>query len=269
MSILKVNENFLPSERAAFLQETLNSAGFRDISWVSSTGSTNSDLLEAGLKGAENLSVMIADHQTAGRGRRDREWISEENSALLMSVLFRTHESTGHLSRYSMKLSLSACQVLHELGFDQIRIKWPNDLIVNHENRTSKLAGVLAQTMSHEGQTLVVVGIGLNVISGNLKQSLPDRDVVALSEIDDPPDRVLLAAKILENLAVLEDNESIVLGKYTSVLDTLGRKVRIQTEKEEITGEAVTVTPTGSLIVDLDNGESKEIFVGDVIHLHL
>ena len=133
MSFPKVNENFSSSEKSAFLDRNLKDAGYGPISWVSSTGSTNADLLEAGLSGAKNLSVLIADHQTMGRGRRNREWLSEENSSLLMSILFRAGKNQGQLGSYSMMISLSACQVLHELGFTSVRIKWPNDLIIHQQ----------------------------------------------------------------------------------------------------------------------------------------
>ena len=267
MSIAKVNENFSPRERAAFLQKKLKSLGFSSISWVPSTGSTNEDLIAAGLKGAGNLSVIIADDQTAGRGRRDREWLSEKNTSLLMSVLFRIQEPKERLGLYSMKLSLAACHVLHDLGFGDIRIKWPNDLIVTQRDQTSKLAGVLAQTITEGGEKLVVVGIGLNILPGNLRQSLPDRDIIALSEIGDAPDRVLLAARILERLAKLEQDDSLILDQYASFVDTIGREVSINTGTEEIIGNATSVTSNGSLLIKLENGEEREVFVGDVVHL--
>jgi BirA family biotin operon repressor/biotin-[acetyl-CoA-carboxylase] ligase len=267
VSFVKVNEKFSPEERAAFLQKSLKSAGFGDISWVSSTGSTNIDLIEAGLKGARNLSVLIADHQTAGRGRRDRQWLSEKNTSLLMSVLFIVDDSNEQLSSYSMKLSLAACRTLRELGFDCVRIKWPNDLIVNQGNKTSKLAGVLAQTVIQKDQTLVVVGIGINVYSGTLKQRLSEQEIVALSDLGNPPDRVALAEMILKQLIASETSGSMLLEQYVEFVDTLGKKVRIQTGEEEIIGQAVSVTPIGSLIINLDNGGAREVFVGDVVHL--
>ncbi len=267
MSIAKVNENFSPSERAAFLREKLKGLGFTSILWVSSTGSTNEDLIAAGLKGADNLSVIIADDQTSGRGRRGREWFSEKNASLLMSVLFRIQDPKERLGLYSMKLSLATCHVLHELGFVDIRIKWPNDLIVTQGKRTSKLAGVLAQTITERGETLVVVGIGLNILPGNLRQSLPDRNIIALAEIGEAPDRVLLAVRILEQLAKLEQDDSLILDQYASFLDTIGRKVSINTVTEEIVGNAIAVTPNGSLVIKLENGEEREVFVGDVVHL--
>ncbi len=166
-----------------------------------------------------------------------------------------------------MKLSLAACHVLHELGFVDIRIKWPNDLIVTQGDQISKLAGVLAQTITEGGEKLVVVGIGLNILPGNLRQSLPDRDIVALSEIGDAPDRVLLAARILERLAKLEQDDSLILDQYASFVDTIGREVSINTGTEEIIGNATSVTSNGSLLIKLENGEEREVFVGDVVHL--
>ncbi len=267
MSITKVSEKNSPAVRAAFLEKELKTNGFSNISWVDTTGSTNADLLEEALNGAPTLSVVIADHQTDGRGRRDRKWISEKDSALLMSVLFRVTESSHPLGTYSMKLSLSACHALHEYGFSNVRIKWPNDLIGNSTTGKKKLAGVLAQSVVKAHETLVVVGIGINVFLGNLNESLSGQEITALSELGDPPDRVALTAKILKNLALLERNEEEILDNYKLLSDTIGQNVRVKTEKEEITGVALDVTSSGSLIIGRADGNRNEIFVGDVINL--
>jgi len=100
-----------------------------------------------------------------------------------------------------------------------------------------------------------------------LRQSLPDRDIIALSEIGDAPDRVLLAARILERLAKLEQDDSLILDQYASFVDTIGREVSINTGTEEIIGNATSVTSNGSLLIKLENGEEREVFVGDVVHL--
>jgi len=267
VSFPKVNENFSSSEKSAFLDRNLKDAGYGPISWVSSTGSTNADLLEAGLSGAKNLSVLIADHQTMGRGRRNREWLSEENSSLLMSILFRAGKNQGQLGSYSMMISLSACQVLHELGFTSVRIKWPNDLIIHQQKSTSKLAGVLTQTVIQKDQVLVVAGIGVNVRSGNLKKLLPQEEVIALEDIGDPPDRVMLALRVLERIGEIRKDAASIHDEYVSLLDTIGREVRITTDGKGITGTAIAVTPVGALIVDTGDTGREEVFVGDVVHL--
>ena len=89
MAIPKLIENISANTKARILRKRLKDLKFGDITWKSTTGSTNQDLLETAEKMPKHLSVAIADHQTAGRGRLEREWLSEKKASLLMSVLFR------------------------------------------------------------------------------------------------------------------------------------------------------------------------------------
>ena len=267
MSILKLIKIFSFWRKGRVLRRRLNAFDFGDIYWKSTTGSTNQDLLLKAQTGRNHLSVVIADHQTAGRGREQRQWISERGSALLMSVLFEVDAVSDLISLYSMKVSVSAARALEHLGFSDIKIKWPNDLVTIHDGKPHKLAGVLAQSTIQGSNASVVVGLGLNISLSNLRDLLPHDHISALSEIGQPPEVIDLAEGILREIFSADlDNETLLV-EYEKYSHTLGINVRVEVGEEIFKGLAERITQTGSLIVKLENGVEKEISVGEIIHL--
>ena len=267
MSILKLIEIFSAWRKAKILQRRLKAYNFGEITWKSTTGSTYQDLMLKAQTWKNHLSVAIADHQTAGKGRKERQWISEKRSALLMSVLFEVDTISDLLSLYSMKLSISAVRALEQLGFSQIKIKWPNDLVTLHQGEPHKLAGILAQSTIKGSQATVVVGLGLNISLANLRGLLPDDSVSALSEIGKPPDVIDLAEGILREVILTDLDKESLLVEYEKYSHTLGTDVRVEIGDERFEGFAERITQTGSLIVKVENGVEREISVGEIIHL--
>ena len=126
------------------------------VSVVAETGSTNADLLAWAARGAADRTVLVARHQTAGRGRLDRRWDAPAGANLLVSLLFREIPETPHV--LTQRVGLAAIAACEEVAGVSPVLKWPNDLLLDG----AKLAGVLAQ--AHLGpEPAVVVGIGLNV----------------------------------------------------------------------------------------------------------
>ena len=264
---LKATENDPPRVREEYLTNALKSAGFGPVSWVEETGSTNTDLLEKSSRIAADGMVAIADFQTSGKGRKDRKWVSESGSALLMSVNFLADTDLVNLGVFTSGMAIATCETLHSLGFGQVQIKWPNDLVITKEKRQAKLAGVLAQSQIVKNQASVVVGIGINVHPSNLKEVILERDVVALSDIKTPPDRVELAERILSVLADLDFQSPSFWQKYRSFSATIGGAVRIATDKGVLLGVAQDVTNSGSLLVLDSEGVTHEVTSGDLVSL--
>ncbi|MBT94580.1 MAG: biotin--[acetyl-CoA-carboxylase] ligase [Acidimicrobiaceae bacterium] len=267
MSISKLIDIFSAWRKGRTLQKRLKGYDYGEIAWKSSTGSTNQDLLQKSEIIAKHPAVVIADHQTAGRGRLDRKWVSDKKSALLMSVSLEADASTDMISLYSMKLSVAAVKALDYLGFPEIKIKWPNDLIVLHQGESHKLAGILAQSVIKGKIAIVVVGLGLNISLSNLRNILVNERVSALSELGKPPNVVDLAEGILKELAVGDSDGESLVAEYEKYSHTLGTFVGVDTGEEKFEGFAKRITKTGSLIIQSDNGTSREIWVGDLIHL--
>nr|MDT0664889.1 biotin--[acetyl-CoA-carboxylase] ligase [Micromonospora sp. DSM 115978] len=130
---------------------------------VAETGSTNSDLAAAARSGAPAGSVLVAEQQTAGRGRLDRRWVAPPGTGLTFSVLLRPDVPAGSLSWLPMVVGAALVEPLRtQFGLAAV-LKWPNDVLVEER----KLAGVLVEVVPAPGQrSAVVVGIGLNVAAG-------------------------------------------------------------------------------------------------------
>ncbi len=223
------------------------------VTFVAETGSTNADLLVAGAELADG-TVLVADRQTAGRGRLDRSWESPPDQAgvgteptglnLLMSTLFRVAPPMAHdLVR---RVAIAAARACERVADVSPSLKWPNDLLLGDK----KLAGILAQA----GGDFVVVGIGLNVAwapAGAACLPVGSRD------------QVLRA--LLEEFARLPSDIS---REYRERLGTLGRNVRVELVSGTFVGRAIDVTADGGLIVEVGT-EQRIVTAGDVIHLRL
>lgn len=145
---------------AGRLSATL-SGRYAAIQVVESTGSTNADLREAAAKGAEDRTVLIAEEQTAGVGRRARQWASPKGSGLYVSVLLRPGGVPfANLGSLSVVAGLAVREVAAGIGVDAV-LKWPNDVLAGPER--AKCAGILAEAVAGD-ETTVILGIGLNVL---------------------------------------------------------------------------------------------------------
>ncbi|HRE03157.1 MAG TPA: biotin--[acetyl-CoA-carboxylase] ligase, partial [Ilumatobacteraceae bacterium] len=137
------------------------------VSRVAVTGSTNDDLLAAGRDGAAHGTVLMADLQTAGRGRLDRRWDAPAGANLLVSLLLRDlgaapHEAVRRVALAARAAAETAGQTAH--GASEIVLKWPNDLLVRGaDDSAAKLAGILAQLGHSSTGPFVVVGVGMNI----------------------------------------------------------------------------------------------------------
>lgn len=217
------------------------------ISIVDETGSTNSDLLSAGAAGVPDRSVLMARHQTAGRGRLDRQWVAPPGANLLVSLLFR--DVPEHPHELTRRVALAAVQACREVAAVTPVLKWPNDLLLDGR----KLAGVLAQAAG-SGPVYVVVGIGLNI------GWAPD-DAARLGDGIDP--RAVLDAL----LRAYDQLPAGIDDQYRAALATLGQSVRVELSDGEVVGRALDVLPDGRLVVLDECGITHRFDTGDIVHL--
>jgi BirA family biotin operon repressor/biotin-[acetyl-CoA-carboxylase] ligase len=217
---------------------------------VAETGSTNADLLDAAAAGAPDRSVLVAAHQTAGRGRLDRRWDAPPGANLLVSMLFR--HVPRHLHELTQRVALAAADAAERTAGVRAELKWPNDLLVDG----AKLAGVLAQASGAPGSTeqVVVVGIGVNV-GWAPEGATRLGDAVAPLEV--------LAAL----LSAFDELPADIAPLYRSRLGTIGRQVRVERGDGVLEGRAVDVEADGRLVVIDDCAITHRIDTGDVVHL--
>ena len=227
------------------------------VTRVSETGSTNTDLVKMAVEGAKHHSVLMADFQTAGKGRLDRTWVAEPGANLLVSLLFRTDETRERpLHQFTQMVGLSAARACSLRTGISPDMKWPNDLLIDNK----KVSGILAQG----GSNFVVVGIGVNV-----NWAPPDAMSLALAA----PARTTTPADLLHSMlseidALEKLSPSEMHGVYSSHLATLGQAVRVEmAEGHMVEGRAIDVREDGRLVVLDDCAISHLIDTGDVVHL--
>ncbi len=248
------------------------------VAWVAETGSTNDDALALARAGAPEGLVVVADHQTAGRGRLDRRWEAPPGSSLLCSVLLRPDPEAVPLARAHLctkAVALAAAAAANAAADAGAVLKWPNDLVVPYAGGVRKLGGILAESVVEGDQlTAVVVGLGLNV-------DWPDDVPAELAEImaslhwfgDGLPiaRRPLLEAllRALEPVyaSLLADGGTALLAGYAAACATIGQEVRVERASDVLRGRATGLTADGHLLVVDAGGVQHEVVVGDVVHL--
>lgn len=250
------------------LREGLRTKRFgRDLLFEQEVSSTNDWAKRLARSGAAEGTVVIAETQTAGRGRAGRTWISPKGG-LWFSIILRPKLKPAEVIKLVFVASLAVVEVLRELYGLSVKTKWPNDVLIGGR----KVCGILSEmeTMG-DSVNFVVIGVGINA---NIDvKVLPEglRGVATSLEAE-------LGGKVkLEELfcALLEKLESIyypflkegfaeVLRKWKRYANFLGRTVEVTYENERLIGTALNVEDDGSLILKLENGTRKRIFVGDV-----
>ena len=241
-------------------------AGY-EVEWVSETGSTNADLLAAARRGSETNRVLVADYQTAGRGRGGRIWEAAPESSLLFSVLTRPDIPVAAAHLVTTALALGALEACDSLAGVRPGLKWPNDLVVDDR----KLAGVLAESVvAGDRLEAVVVGMGLNVRAGAVPPEVVDAAVALEDVCGSAVDRRELLAAVLTRFARWMDQIEAAAGQ-SELIDaarresaTLGRRVSVELgDGSVLEGLAEDVDERGGLL--LEGG--TRVVVGDVVHL--
>jgi len=184
---------------AAMVQKALPPDTEISVQVLDQIPSTNSGLIAASSAG-ENIHgrALVAEMQTAGRGRMGRSWVSRFGGSLTFSLGWRFDAGAAALSGLSLAVGVALAKAVAEAGYDDVRLKWPNDLIHTHR----KLGGVLVELAGDAlGPTTAVIGIGINVSLPADARSDIAQAVVDLTELSPaPPDRNFLLGALLQQL---------------------------------------------------------------------
>ncbi|KQY49869.1 bifunctional biotin--[acetyl-CoA-carboxylase] ligase/biotin operon repressor BirA [Lysobacter sp. Root494] len=244
-----------------------------DIAW--SIDSTNSELLRRRVTEESKVEILMAERQTGGRGRRGRVWASPLAAHLYLSLARSFGGGLARLGGLSLVAGVAVAEALHANGFDDVRLKWPNDVVIAGPEGLRKLGGLLIEgSGEHAGPARAVIGLGLNVrmpeaaardidqpwcdlatLSANAGRSLPERNAVA-------------AAVLAHLLPALElfDAEGLApfLTRYAAMDALAGQRVTLQSANAAQNGIALGVAEDGALRLRLDDGREQRVHAGEV-----
>jgi len=231
---------------------------FGDIRWFACIDSTNRYLLAQ--RDAAPGMVAVADEQTAGRGRHGRTWTARPGAALLVSVLLRPQLPADQMHLVTLAAAVAAIDAVGSVGGFDASVKWPNDVVVDDR----KLAGILAEG---DGAGAVVVGMGMNVRADAFAAQLSELATAVDLLADRPVDRSELLVAWLRALDAQLDDMSGVVAAAGARSATLGRRVRVELARDQVSGTASRLTDDGFLVIQTDDGSEQIVTAGDVIHL--
>ncbi|GHB10645.1 biotin--[acetyl-CoA-carboxylase] ligase [Streptomyces termitum] len=239
---------------------------------VPRTGSTNSDLAARAAELPEG-AVLVAEEQTAARGRLDRTWSAPARSGLFLSVLLKPDVPVHRLGWLPLLTGVAAADGLAKAAGVDVSLKWPNDLLVKVDGEERKAGGILAERAGDDG---VVVGLGLNVSLAADELPVPGAGSLLLAGAVST-DRDTLLRAVLRSLADRygawvraggDPEASGIQAAYTDGCATLGRRVRAELPGERtLEGEAIGVDGDGRLVVATEGGGTEAVGAGDIVHL--
>ncbi len=258
----------------------------RTLLLLEETPSTNTEALRLAQEGVPDGTTVVAERQTAGRGRLGRQWYSPPGENLYCSVLLRQTPPPDRVPEWlpwvPLTAAIAAAHALATLGKIPVSLKWPNDLLIE----TRKLGGILCESGGSGGAggkgLFVVVGIGINVNipAGEFPEELSGQATSLAMETGVSVDRAMLLGSLLNHLEtwqglLLAKGPRSIAGEYTSLSSTLGQRVRaILASGETLEGRAEGIGPDGALQIRTDpsradQGSARVVEVrdADVVHL--
>ncbi|HEY8394651.1 MAG TPA: biotin--[acetyl-CoA-carboxylase] ligase [Thermaerobacter sp.] len=237
------------------------------VHWEPEAGSTNDLARRMAETGAAEGTVVIADRQTAGRGRMRRFWWSPPGG-LWMSVILRPRLLPAQLPVLTLAVAVAVAEAVEIVAGRPVGLKWPNDVEIDGR----KVAGILLEMVAQaDGAEYVIAGIGVNleVRADSIPDELRDRVTWLAREAAEPVTRNRLAAAILERLedhyvALHAAGPDPVLAAWRARATVLGEQVRVVLPTGEVTGIAIDVDRDGALILDVPGAGRQRVLAGDV-----
>lgn len=248
-------------------QKVLQSNLTSPVELIPIIDSTNQHLLNK-VDSLESGSVCIAEYQAKGRGRRGREWVSPFGSNLYLSMFWRLDAGMAAAMGLSLVVGVAIVEALEELGLNEVKLKWPNDLY--YQDR--KLAGILVEMSGQAGGAAnLVIGMGLNLMMAESTEGIT-QPWASLQEVADNQkiDRNQLAITMIKTLhKSLADYElqgmSGFVERWNRLDNFINRPIKLIMGPREVNGIARGINEQGAVILETDNG--IEAYIGGEISL--
>ncbi|HBV83893.1 MAG: biotin--[acetyl-CoA-carboxylase] ligase [Lachnospiraceae bacterium] len=240
----------------------------RNIIFHKETSSTNIDAKELAEKGEAAGTVVVADMQTAGRGRRGRGWVSPAGKDIYMTVVLRPQCRPEKASVLTLVMALAVLKAVSEQIPQKCSIKWPNDIVVNGK----KICGILTEMSAElDGIHYVVIGTGINVNQEFLAEEIQETATALRIECGHQINRATLVARTLYYLekyyAIFEENWDFsgLVNEYNQFLVNRDREVCVLDPKGAYEGTARGINENGELLVERkSDGELVQVYAGEV-----
>jgi BirA family biotin operon repressor/biotin-[acetyl-CoA-carboxylase] ligase len=229
---------------------------------LESVDSTQASAFDLAADGAEDRTVVVADYQAAGRGRRGRTWEASPGQGLLATILVRPRLAHAQWPAYSLATAVAVAEALARSAALAARLKWPNDVLI----RGRKIAGILLESRIAAGSTTaaVAIGIGVNLGQRAFPAALAARATSVAIEAGRVVSRDAMLATLLDAFdewrARLEgEGMAAVRARWLALADTIGRRVSI----DGVSGVAVDLDPDGALVL-ADGPRRHRVVAGEV-----
>jgi BirA family transcriptional regulator, biotin operon repressor / biotin---[acetyl-CoA-carboxylase] ligase len=251
------------------IQEALESVPVvRKVVYLPVVSSTNDVARALAKDGAPDFTVIVADEQTAGRGRLGRAWWAPAGACLLMSVLHRPNLRAVQAMRLTMVGGVAAAEAIEEVAHIPTQLKWPNDIWISNK----KGGGVLTETaLTGERLDYAIVGIGLNInVDFAGKPELNGSATSLMMEVKRPVDRLSVLGALVQRFSAWSSEilSARLKASWAARLVTLGQPVIAQLGEKQIHGLAEAVDDDGTLLVRSDDGILHRLRHGDVSLRH-
>ena len=252
------------------------------------TDSTSNDISRLALGGAPEGTIVTADMQTAGKGRRGRSWESTAGTSLLFSVLLRPKLEPDTAPQITLLMAMAVTKAVRQMTGLDAYIKWPNDVVVNGK----KVCGILTEMQLKDRRIdFVVVGTGVNVNQTSIPKEMEEiassllleknrmsgkkfehsdedcndeTECVTLLDRDELLEHILTAFDKYYELFLQKQDLSDLITEYNSWLVSLDKEVKVLDPKGEFTGISKGINEKGELLVTLPNGGVTAIYAGEV-----
>jgi BirA family biotin operon repressor/biotin-[acetyl-CoA-carboxylase] ligase len=225
--------------------------------------STQASAFALAAGGAVDGTVVVADYQAAGRGRRGRRWEAAPGQSLLATILVRPCLAPPQWPAYSLATAVAVAETLARTGGLPARLKWPNDVLIGGR----KIAGILLESriVGDAASAVIAVGVGMNLAQRAFPAGLAARATSVAIETGRAIERDAVLTTLLETFdawrARLEDvGMAPVRARWLSLADTIGRRVSI----DGLSGVAVDLDPDGALVLE-DGGRRHRVTAGEVV----
>ncbi len=262
----KISDRVLESEIVDGLETKV--FGKKKIVYFQETDSTNTQAKILAEQGAPEGTVVIAEKQTKGRGRKGRSWLSPDGDGIYMSVILRPDIPPFEAPRITLLTAVALAEALISQVQLELRIKWPNDILIHGK----KIAGILTEISSEmDVIDYIVVGLGLNVntLPDKFTEDLKKQSTSVLIETGEPFSRVKLVQAFLHWFERYYDilttrGFTSIIKRWRELADIIGKEIRVDGIGKTYTGKVLTVDDDGVLILKDKHGQTHRIISGDV-----